>query len=700
MSKPLATPLGAAQAEADSEMLRQAFLETADYQALRHTTDFSVVVGRRGTGKSAIYSRLGADFEADSSIILLTERPQDFEMLEFQALLKAVTTDYRILRTVTRLLWTSHLLLEGARAVATHYRFSKCMSALFLREYVKTHARRSPVTAIGYCVSALKEVLKQTAVPTDLPRAIAAHFDLNGLSEALSESLLETGMRIVALYDRLDEAWVPETASVAILGGLAKAAADHREKQYPLYLVMFVRDNMFRALAQMDDDFTRHIEGHTLRIQWSEDSLFHLVASRLRVALSLKTLESPTKVWNRFAHRELSDREGFGRCLRHTLYRPRDIVVLLNCAYQNARRSERTEIVEADIDSAAASISQNRLEDLCKEYDKVLPGLRLFIFSFKGQPAQRSAATVVSGLEAVADASSYDSHESRDLVLFENGAEMFSALYSVGFIGVRDASTGHFMFCHDGTMVALGSLDGRAETLVHPCYWKALDAVVTGDTSEVLIQVNDEYSETTAEEPVELRLKRLGRLPEELSGIPSGMAGSKAYETWVLRAVRLLFSGELANIALHPNPHEALNQRDVVGTNMAGSDFWRRVHADYQTRQVIFECKNYAELKIDDFRQMLDYGAGEYGRFSIVVRRGVSEALTDFEKERTKAAFYDHKRIVMVLPVPILTLCIRKLRTPKKYDYTDFTMSKQMDYLVRSVLVMTHPPKYLQKRKK
>ena len=124
---------------------------------------------------------------------------------------------------------------------------------------------------------------------------------------------------------------------------------------------------MFRALAHQDDDFTRYIEGHTLRLQWDEESLFSLVVARLRVALGIEALENNVKVWNRFAHRELKGRDGFIRCLRHTLYRPRDILVLLNQAYMNAKRDGRTNIIGKDIEKTAVDISQHRLDDLCKE---------------------------------------------------------------------------------------------------------------------------------------------------------------------------------------------------------------------------------------------------------------------------------------------------------------------------------------------
>lgn len=378
--------LGSAQAEADAPMLSRAFIETGDYQALRYTTDFSYVVGRRGTGKSALFARLTDHFAHSDDALLVTERPQDYEMLELQALLEPISNDYRILRPITRLLWTAHFLLEGSRVATKHYRFPKSPTAEAISKYISAHSDGMRRSAASYALTALKRILKEQPSAAEIPRLIANYFDIGRATDLLRETLTFEGVRLVCLYDRLDESWQATLPPVSILGGIVRAAADYREKQFPLYAIIFIRDNMFRALAQLDDDFTRHIEGHSLRLRWDEESLFHFVAQRLRVVLELPDVENDVKVWGRFAQRELTGKEGFLRCLHYTLFRPRDILVLLNEANSHARGDNRNAIVSDDIEKSALHISQARLEDLCKEYDKVLPGLRLFISSFPPVP--------------------------------------------------------------------------------------------------------------------------------------------------------------------------------------------------------------------------------------------------------------------------------------------------------------------------
>lgn len=50
--------LGDIRAEHDKEMLDQAFFPTPDYKTLVESSDRCVVVGRRGTGKSALVHKL------------------------------------------------------------------------------------------------------------------------------------------------------------------------------------------------------------------------------------------------------------------------------------------------------------------------------------------------------------------------------------------------------------------------------------------------------------------------------------------------------------------------------------------------------------------------------------------------------------------------------------------------------------------
>jgi hypothetical protein len=522
-----------------------------------------------------------------------------------------------------------------------------------------------------------------------LPNELALALQIERLQQAVRQALLDTRKRTVFLFDGLDDGWKPTPIATAILGALGQAMADLKDSKTGIHGIAFVRDNMFRALAHFDADFSRTIEGNTLRLHWHQDSLFVLVAKRLRVALNLTEIENDVKVWNRFAQNILKDKRGFGQCLQQTLYRPRDILVLLNRAYAEAARAERSEIIESDIEASAANISAERLTDLIKEYDTVLPGLGLFVRTFEGRPAFAKLGTVLNLLEDTVKDADFREVGSSDFALFSSGREMLSALYGVGFIGFRHSRTGGYIFCHDGSPSELDFSQTESETVIHPCYWKALNLNSDAGPEEIVVQVEDDEESTNREDISDLRTKLLGQIVSQLPSISLGDAGCRQFEEWVMRTVKILFAGKLCNFEFKPNAG-AIQQRDIVATDMATSGVWRRIVEDYQSRQVIFEVKNYESLKPEDFRQASGYLTGEYGRFAIVITRSPNEALDSVERGWVKEIWTSHKHLIVLIPGKLLSHWASKLRSDKKFDYVDEHLGRRIDTFVRSYLSLRH----------
>src|SRR5262249_33489894 len=139
----------------------------------------------------------------------------------------------------------------------------------------------------------------------------------------------------------------------------------------------------------------------------------------------------------RFAKRGLEGQEGFLKCLKLTLYRPRDVLSLLNGAWQVTCAQGRDALIDTDIEATATRISRTRLQDLIKEYEQVLPGLSEFADAFKSRPASMTYSQAVGLLETVVEAPQVGP-PARLFALLGTGAEAFNALYSVGFIGVQE----------------------------------------------------------------------------------------------------------------------------------------------------------------------------------------------------------------------------------------------------------------------
>ena len=125
---------------------------------------------------------------------------------------------------------------------------------------------------------------------------------------------------------------------------------------------------------------------------------------------------------------------------------------------------------------------------------------------------------------------------------------------------------------------------------------------------------------------------------------------------------------------------------------MPRADFGSGVLDDYGSRQVVFEVKNYEDLKIDDFRQSLSYSGRQYGRLVIIVHRSESEALNQRARGWVKEFWDQHNTLVMTIPSVVLVRCIQKTRSPKnrKRSYVDRNLGKRLDTFERSYVVLRH----------
>ena len=676
--------VGGARAEVDG-LIDKAFVSTSDFQALINTRDFNFVVGRRGTGKTALFIKVGDYINKNKIGFAFRIVPEEHEQLELQSQIKRICSDYRTVRSITRVAWKASLLIEIFKQLSDHYKFKKSEKFKIIADYCKEYLSllRYPLTSRSTQI--IKSCSNKCDSPEEIAGCIASEFSINGLEVAINDSLLSVNKPVYFLLDGLDEGWYPNEFGTAILGGLALCAADFLDKRREIVAMLFIRDNIFRSLNYFDKDFTRHIEGNTIRLTWDEESLLHLIANRLRITLDIDTVENNVKVWNSISAGDLKNKNGFRSCLNYTLFRPRDIIVLINSAFNHISRSGRRNLIKDDLEYASRQISETRLNDLYKEYDVVFPGLNLLIKSFTNKSAFQNYSQVVEQLEEAITNNDYSSTESSDFAVLGSGKEAFFALFSVGFIGLAVGTLQDVKFCHDGSPAQLDASDENQMCCVHPCYWKALNLQSEILEEKILVRIQDEEKTSDVGDIIDYRTKRIGQIISELPKLEEGKKDAGKFEDWVFQGTQILFSGQLSNFELHPNKNST-QRRDVVATNIAEKGFWRRVREDYNCRQVVFEIKNFSNLKPDNFRQALSYSGGLYGKLVVIVYRSNNEGIPETDRGWIQEMWHQHNMLVFLIPVSFLSRCISKLRTSQRFNYTEKQLQKRLDTFERNYL--------------
>lgn len=668
--------LGDIRAEADTEMLNLAFFETPDFRTLIESGDRSVIVGRRGTGKSAIAYRLNRHFLQDKKTALVSLATEEDQVFGLRTLVSLFGDKFKSMRAGTRIAWRYALLMEIANLLAANFKVKKDPSFPFVDRHLARW--RSPRRSVPAKISAiLQSVTDKTSTPEARISDLAHRLELRELEDIVERFLESSNIAPVVLIDKLDEGYEPDDIGIGLVDGIVQAAIDTKTKFAQVRAYVFLRDNIFRAVARLDPDYSRNIEGQVLRLHWDEAMLFNLVCNRLRVAFKLD-VENAVRLWNRCANRELEGRDGFRKCLRLTLYRPRDVLGLLNEAFLNAAKHDRQQIVGEDIDITAKAISSSRLDDLHKEYSTIFPGLPLFTAAFANRSPELSVADAAIAIQEVMREDKYTPEVQQQMAILHAPIEVVRDLYGVGFIGILDPSSKNYVFCHDGRDPNKEFAD-EVRVLVHPCYWMALNATREILEQEQAEQIYDEYDIEIASETPEQRAKRIGQIIGALQEIPEGHDGFAEFEEWCHRAIQIVFAGALRNVELHPN-RSATQRRDVVATNLGETKAWKRIYESYRSRQVIFEIKNYRGLGSEEYRQMLSYLTGEYGRLGFIVNRDDDiELRKEGDLAWMKEMHDRHNVLVVKLTAKYFCGLLSKLRNPQKHDSPEKAIHKLLD---------------------
>lgn len=678
--------LGSPIAEQDSVMLSKAFFEGPEFKAITQPGTKYIVVGRRGTGKSATYFHLSTLYSGQPKTLVIQVAPSEDSLTAIRFHCAQIAKDYKQLRRMSRLLWNYAFLNEIASQLTSNYKTRKHIEGSSLAEVPLNWNSRAKTTLIDRMLRLLETLLPKTSKdPQEAYLFLQKELRADDIKISLCDILERNHVKVKILVDRMDEGWDEDSSSVGFLAGLL-VALEPINQMPNCRVTTFLRDNIFRAIHQSDPEGPRILETGHIRLRWDREGLFSLICNRIKLKFGI-TDDSNHKVWNHLADRGIENRNGFLTCLGHTLYRPRDIIHLLNEAALDGMKRKQTKIILENISNASTSISEARLNDLTQEYRNIFPAIGWLTRAFSQRPNTFSISAaeqflLENSLETA------DAQQIQDLKLLPTTNDRLMLLYKVGFLGILRDNQKRLLFCHDGSSSEnFESINPREISLIiHPCYWKALSLEISEKLSleDASQQIHDEYDVKLSESPY-YRNQTIAELLGEISKIRDGNETAPAYEEWAYKTLEILTAGKLANLDLRANKNNPL-RRDIVGTIVTTAGFWGRVNADYGVREMVFEVKNYTELSSEDFQQLNSYLGDEYGHLGIFVTKKEDDNLRKAEIEQIRAyGAKSERKYMLIISKETLLRCLRKLRNPDNHGYVDEQLGKQLDFYIRQV---------------
>ena len=497
---------------------------------------------------------------------------------------------------------------------------------------------------------------------------------------------------VYIIVDRLDEGWEVSESGIAAVNGLVQGIIETRTRIKRVVPIVFIRDNMFRGIQEKDQDFCRNIEGQVLRLYWSNQKLWEVIVGRLRIATG-RSQEATEKIWNQCVEEELIGRDGFMKCLKRTLYRPRDILGLIQATLERAERNGSSKISLEDIQHSAKEISENRLRDLFKEYATMLPLLPAYTEVWRNGSVQRRVESLKGEIEARLGKTTSSSQERQEwLVLRKDTSVALKQQYGVGLIGIQDRRTGAYSFCQDGRPRMEEILDND-QVMLHPAYWHGLNANGTQLDTGTSQDIYDEYEIERQSDAPALRQRMLRERRNALTEIASGSNGATDLEEWCVDVIRICFAKSLRNVERQP-VSTGTNRPDIVARNLGVSEFWNRVLSDYQGRQVVFEVKNKDDFDGNDIRQLAAYLTNGAGSIGFLVTRGGSENLErGAELDQVRDAWANGRKLILKIPCTLLSKLLGRLEQTSRHDKVDNFLNSLLDRYERCYIKGQLPPR-------
>jgi hypothetical protein len=217
--------LGDIRAERDRQMLQVAFYETPDYKTLIESTDRPIVVGRRGTGKSALCFQLAKYWKQGRTTNVIQIVPHEDQVIGIRPLLQVFGEKYNQIKAGAKIAWKYALLLEISGHLIGHYRYGKIDSEKELENHVLQWAKSGP-TIYHRFRAMLEQQLAAGTSPEATIAGLAQKLNVAELQLLLQDILKSVKVEFVLLIDQLDEGYEADEVGGALVAGFVHAAIE------------------------------------------------------------------------------------------------------------------------------------------------------------------------------------------------------------------------------------------------------------------------------------------------------------------------------------------------------------------------------------------------------------------------------------------------------------------------------------------
>ncbi len=418
-------------AESDPN-LTSYFVETSSFNKVVSGKTL-LVLGRKGSGKSAIFKMLSSKDITNTTVIPIT--PKLFALDVLNDFTKKYPESPFNKELAYCCAWRYSLLLELLLSIEKNGKMLKIGADANIHDWLRKNIAFD-TDIISRTIAFLEKwtiekvtlsQLSATVKESDTRQPLVGQ-DIETTLPSIQSAL--NSRRYIIAIDNLDEGWLNNEDARAYLAGLVLASRE-LSSIHNLRITIFMRTDVFRVLEssyQHMDKFRESIE----YIIWNPTSLSHLIALRIQCYFGIK-LERSYDSWKRLFPIKMPN--GFyasSHIIERTFLRPREVIQYCRLVIDNAVKYKKPYSDYRDIEQAEIQYSDWKLNDLSGEYSAYYKNLDVFLQCFKREHPMMLRDELISTIETAVSRSGLCSI-SNDAINLTND-NIVSLMYQMGFI--------------------------------------------------------------------------------------------------------------------------------------------------------------------------------------------------------------------------------------------------------------------------
>jgi hypothetical protein len=391
--------IGEPVAEFESDSVPGYYVATATYSETLHAK-YSIVVGRKGTGKTAALYALTDHLLSDPRNHVCTIKPVGYELEGLLGILRKELSraekGYLVESFWKFLLYTELAKSTYDQLLGKANYYVRTPAELALCEFVDQY--RSLITpefsirleaTVGQ-LHGLSEGPSEDSGGQRVKISELLHNEMLAKLRVLLGDVLQNKARVAVMVDNLDKAWNPNgdlSLLSDLLFGLLSVSRRVAEEfgrnasglaRVNLFFALFLRSDIYAAMLE----FAKERDKLPARlITWNDSELLKRIIEE-RFVKSGADVASPSDVWERYFAPTVGGIPTWEYITLRILPRPRDLIFLVKSALQFAVNRGHTKVEENDIRGGEVEYSRFALNSLIVEAIVKIPKVQNLLMYF------------------------------------------------------------------------------------------------------------------------------------------------------------------------------------------------------------------------------------------------------------------------------------------------------------------------------